>query len=259
MNSVASTSAGIGILSGTNYYPIIIKNANVGGLSGSGILLDGTKFSQFYVYNSTVSGGTSDFRILGSRSVVEGSYLISNTNVGPLPIGIGVSNSNYQSNVLKTTGFAFTNMNNASGYNVTYLAAGTRAVDSTIKGNINTSTSPSERLTPQSNLLKLRSGSKFVALDQGQSTRISVYIRKSSTAHGDSATYNGTAPRLMLKRNGAMGINSDLLIGQLDTTGDEFLEIYGTTLAVTDPGVLEFYVDCDGTAGWINIDNWTAT
>ena len=258
MNSVASTSAGIGILSGINYYPTVIKNANIDGSNKSGISLDITNFSQFYVYNSTVSGAASDFNIIASRNVLEGSYLISNTNVGPLPIGIGITNANYQSDVLKTAGFAFTNMNNASGFNTTFLAAGTRAVDSTIKGNISATTSPSERLTPQSTSLKLRSGSKFVALDAGQSTRVSVYVRKSSTTNGDSATYNGSSPRLMLKRNGAMGINSDMPMDQLDTIGDQFLKLSGITQTVTDAGVLEFYVDCDGTTGWINIDNWTA-
>ena len=258
MNNVASTSAGIGILSGLNYYPTVIKNANIDGSNKSGISLDSTNFSQFYVYNSTVSGATSDFNITASRNVLEGSYIISNTNVGPLPIGIGITSNNYQSDVLKTTGFAFTNMNNASGFNTTYLAAGTRAVDSTIKGNISATTSPSERLTPQSTSLKLRSGSKFVALDANQSTRVSVYVRKSSTTFGDSATYNGSSPRLILKRNGAMGINSDMVMDQLDTIGDEFLKLSGTTQTVTDAGVLEFYVDCDGTTGWINIDNWTA-
>ena len=262
MNNVATVSAAIGILSGTCYYPILIKNANVGKLEGSsvfgaGISLDSTKFSEFSVENSTVSGGSSDFQLRTTRSILEGSYLISNTNVGVLPVGIGVSTSNYQSDVLKTTGFAFTNMNNVTGYHVTYLAAGNRSIDSTITNNIDASTSPSERLTPQSNSLKLRSGSKFVALNAGESTSVRVYIRKSTVATNGVA-YNGTAPRLILKRNGAMGIDSDLVMDQLDTTSENFLKLSGTTPAVTDDGVLEFYIDCDGTQGWINIDNWTA-
>ena len=263
MNNVAGTSAAIGILSATNYYPTIIRNANVGkavgsSIFGAGISLDSTKFSQFHVYNSTVSGGSSDFQLRTTRGVLEGSYLISNTNIGNLPVGTGVNSSNYQSDVLKTTGFAFTNMNNASGYNTTYLAAGTRAVDSTIKGNISETTSPSERLTPRSTTLKLRSGSKFVALDANQSTTVRVRVRKSDTIHGDNETYNGSAPRLILKRNGAMGINSDMVIDQLDAVSNEFLTLFGTTQTVTDAGVLEFYVDCDGTTGWVNVDNWTA-
>lgn len=30
-----------------------------------------------------------------------------------------------------------------------------------------------------------------------------------------------------------------------------------TTPAVTNNTVLEFYVDCDGTTGWVNIDDWS--
>ena len=33
----------------------------------------------------------------------------------------------------------------------------------------------------------------------------------------------------------------------------------GTTAAVTDDAILEFIVDCDGTAGWVNVDDWTST
>lgn len=262
MNNVATTSAAIGILSGICYYPILIKDANVGksvssSTFGAGISLDSTKFSEFSVDNSTVSGGSSDFQLRTTRNILEGSYLISNTNVGVLPVGVGISTANYQSDVLKTTGFAFTNMNNITGYHVTYLAAGNRSIDSTTTCNINETTSPSERLTPQSTSLKLRSGSKFVALNAGESTAIAVYVRKSTLATNGVA-YNGTAPRLILKRNGAMGINSDILMDQLDTTSENFLKLSGVTPVVTDVGVLEFYVDCDGTQGWINIDNWTA-
>jgi hypothetical protein len=32
-----------------------------------------------------------------------------------------------------------------------------------------------------------------------------------------------------------------------------------TTQVVTNDGVAEFYVDCDGTTGWINVDDWSTT
>jgi len=34
-----------------------------------------------------------------------------------------------------------------------------------------------------------------------------------------------------------------------------FENIQGTSDTVTDNGVLEFFVDCDGTTGWISIDS----
>jgi len=35
-----------------------------------------------------------------------------------------------------------------------------------------------------------------------------------------------------------------------------WVELSGTTIAATDDGVMEFIVDCDGTSGFINVDDW---
>ena len=40
--------------------------------------------------------------------------------------------------------------------------------------------------------------------------------------------------------------------------GDE-QQLTGAAAAVTDDGVLEFYVDCDGAAGAVFTDDWTAS
>lgn len=34
-------------------------------------------------------------------------------------------------------------------------------------------------------------------------------------------------------------------------------ELSGTTPTPTDDGVFVVYVDCDGTAGWVNVDDWS--
>jgi hypothetical protein len=260
MNNVASTSAAVGILSGFSYFPIIIKNANLGravatSTFGSAISLDSTKFLEFVIMNSTLSGGARDLELRATRSLFEGSYLISNTNVSPLPLGTGITRTNYQTDVFKTAGFVFTNVNNATGYNIAYFAAGNRLSDYTITYNVGETASPSERLTPQSTTLKLRSGSKFVALNQGEFATISVFARR-SRLDVNGAAYNGNPPRLMLKRNGAMGMDNDVVLARLYSLSNNFSKLQGVTPVVTDAGVLEFYVDCDGTEGWINIDNW---
>ena len=112
-------------------------------------------------------------------------------------------------------------------------------------------------MTPQSTSLKLRSGSKFVALTGDQSTNVGVYVRKSTLAE-NGVRYNGNPPRLILKSNAAVGIVYDIVLSELGVESKNFLRMSGTTPVVNDAGVLEFYVDCDGTQGWINIDNWTA-
>jgi hypothetical protein len=118
--------------------------------------------------------------------------------------------------------------------------------------------SPSERLTPNLANIKLESGSKKVAVANGQTVTISVYVRKSTVASG-GALYNGNQPRLMLRRNDAVGITSDTIIETQHVEGAtaNWEMLTGTTAAVNDDGVLEFFVDCDGTAGFVNVDDWS--
>jgi len=76
---------------------------------------------------------------------------------------------------------------------------------------------------------------------------INVYVRK-------NAAYNGNAPRLVLIGGVLSGISSDV-VDSLSVGVDtwEQLEVKGTP---TESGVLEFYVDCDGTAGDIFVDDF---
>jgi hypothetical protein len=114
---------------------------------------------------------------------------------------------------------------------------------------------PSERLTPTSATIKLPSGSRIAAVNNGATLTVSVYIRKS--AAGDGAAYNGNQPRLILARNDALGITANTVLATYTGGTGSWAQITGTTAAVTDDGALEFYVDCDGTLGWINIDDWS--
>jgi hypothetical protein len=249
------------ILSGNSYSDVIIKNSiltpalNVDE-SAAALILDSTKFSKFFIENCTLSSTTS-IEVRATNGLVEGSYLINNTDVGSLPLGVGISTLNYQTDVFKSAGFAFTNIDKLTGSNVAYFAAGSRISDYTITYNVGETASPSERLTPQSPTIKLRSGSKFVALNQGEFATISVFAR-SSRQDINGVAYNGNPPRLMLKRNASMGIDEDVVLARLYSLSNAFSKLEGVTPVVTDNGVLEFYVDCDGTQGWINIDNWGA-
>ncbi len=76
---------------------------------------------------------------------------------------------------------------------------------------------------------------------------INAYIRK-------NGAYNGNAPRLVLVGNVLSGITSDV-VDNLSVGADtwEQLEIKGTP---TENGVLEFYVDCDGNAGTVIVDDF---
>ena len=116
---------------------------------------------------------------------------------------------------------------------------------------------PSERLTPSSASIKLASGSRVVAVDDLGTVTINAYVRKSVV--GDGAAYNGSEPRLIVKANPACGINTDTVLATMSAAAGSWQQLTGTTAAVDADGALEFYVDCDGTAGWVNVDDWSVT
>jgi len=124
-------------------------------------------------------------------------------------------------------------------------------------------TSPSMKMTPNTASYKLTSesmqGNPSVYVGQGRSITATVKVRASLAASGDATTYNGASPRLVNRRNYAMGILTDIVLasGIGTPTSGSFLAISGTTQAVSSTGVLEFYVDCDGTTGFVNVDDWS--
>jgi hypothetical protein len=241
------------ILTGYNTtYETIIKNSYLSAstvdttLSSSvGLSLNSTRFTDFGIDNSSILGNTN-IELNAPRGLIEGTYHLNNSKVGTLPIGSGLAGV-YQPSNSMTNGFVYTNFNQISGYNISYVNGGQRSTDSTITYIDITS----ERLTPFSNINKLRSGSKYVALNASQKTLISVYVRVDST-------YTGTLPKLILKSNPSIGIMQDVIISTATNITNTFQRLYGNAPIVTNDGVLEFYVECDGTSGFINIDNWEA-
>jgi len=159
-----------------------------------------------------------------------------------------------QANLLIGSFIKSTNHDQTSGNHKSWFKYGTITSDST---HYNTAT-PSERLTPIDASNKLVSGSKKVAIASGQAATIHVYVRESEA--GDGAAYNGARARLMVKRNDALGITSDTLIDTATAASDgAFEELTGASAAVSADGVLEFYVEVDGTTGWVNVDDWSVT
>lgn len=158
-----------------------------------------------------------------------------------------------QSNLSSLGYIASSKHDQTSGAYKTWRTYGTISRDTTFYKTA----APSERLTPTDATGKLPSGSRVAGVDNGGTLTVSVYIRKS--ASGDGAAYNGNQPRLMVKRNDAVGITTDTVLATYASGTGSWVQISGTTAAVTDDGALEFYVDCDGTAGWINVDDWSVT
>ena len=126
---------------------------------------------------------------------------------------------------------------------------GNRIMDSTIYN----SASFSARLTPARSNVKLESLYWRGTVLSGNTLNTTVYVRKSSA--GDGTAYNGNQPRLIVKANPVVGILSDTVLATASAAAGTWEQLSGTTAAVTENTRLEFYVDCDGTQGWINIDD----
>lgn len=112
--------------------------------------------------------------------------------------------------------------------------------------------SPSIAMTPNSASIKLRAtlpGRHFeVPVDSGQSVTFTCYVQK-------SASYNGNQPRLLLLSNSAIGITSDTVLATASGGTGSWLQLQGTTSAANANGIMEFTVDCDGTAGVVYISD----
>ena len=60
----------------------------------------------------------------------------------------------------------------------------------------------------------------------------------------------------MLKQNNLLGITTDTVLATSTAANGVWTTLTGTISSVTNTGVAEVYVDCDGTVGWINVDDW---
>lgn len=142
-------------------------------------------------------------------------------------------------------------LNGNAGSHRVYKSLGTLFSDTTIFD-----TSPSsQRLAPAAFSYRLKSTTFQVPVASGQTATISVRVRKSVV--GDGTAYNGSQPRLVLKCNPSAGstYNSDIVCQTASAAAGTWETLsYTLPVAVADNVAMEFYVDCDGTTGWVNVD-----
>ena len=113
--------------------------------------------------------------------------------------------------------------------------------------------SQSVKLTPNDASKKLVGPSFFVAVANGATITPTIYVY-------EDASYNGARARLIVKQNDAVGIAADTVLDTATAASDAAWEgLTGTTAAATDDGVMEFVVDCDGTAGNLFVDSFSVT
>lgn len=165
-------------------------------------------------------------------------------------------------NLTGSSKIRFQRLNNISSNHRTYTSLGSIINDTTI---FNTSSS-SIRLTPVSQGSNSLSDRKLIStifqtsVNNGSTATISIKVRKSVV--GDGTAYNGSQPRLILKSNPSAGstYNNDIVCATATNAANGAWETLSYTLpvAVTDNVGMEFYVDCDGTTGWVNVDTFVS-
>lgn len=202
---------------------------------------------------STVSGiktaHTNDINIASSLSKVD--FKLNNVKLGASIELLSQTNMNDSSDFVSSQ-----KNDQTKGQHKTWKKYGTITIETT--AGLYRTASPSVRLTPNSASYKLESGSFKVNVADGQTCTPSVYVRESVV--GDGTDYNGNRIRLIQKRNDAIGVTADTVLATATVASEgSFEELTAATAAVTDDGVVEFVIDCDGTTGWINIDDFTAT
>jgi hypothetical protein len=117
-------------------------------------------------------------------------------------------------------------------------------------------TSPSSlRISPLSSVFKIESNPVFVPVESGKTITVGVWVRRSVI--GDGAAYNGNLPRLICKVNSSTwtGLTDVVLATASAASNGAFEYISGTTPVAIDNAAFEIVVDCDGTAGWVNVDD----
>lgn len=113
------------------------------------------------------------------------------------------------------------------------------------------------RITPASASVKCGSAMQWRIRVTGGTT-ITPQVRWRKSVVGDGAAYNGNQPRLIIKRNDAVGVSADTVLATATNAANGAWENRsGTSVTFTDEGEVCLYVDCDGTTGWINIDSIT--
>jgi hypothetical protein len=241
------------------------------------------------INNATISGDSTFSSPVGLYLSSSGPVTINNSQFGVVS-GIKVAhttsdiyfeNSGYKYVTGSNSAFSSTNpftANNGvpggviginkfgqvSGDNRTYTLLGDSNAFSIVRTDsvIFNTAAPSSRITPPIASVKSVSSIKSVALNSGAASTVSVWVRKSISTDAGGVNYNGNQPRLMIQTNPSAGIGT----GATDVVCDTMTAAVGTweqltcsTGAVSENTVLAFYVDLDGTAGWVNVDDWTVT
>jgi hypothetical protein len=151
----------------------------------------------------------------------------------------------------RSTSFGLSSMKHNGVANSTFnwQQFGTVTTDSTIYN----SSAYSMRMTPASTVFKTVSHPFRMAISANDTVTLSVNVRKSVV--GDGTAYNGNQPRILLAPTPLLGYGLNTVLTTATGASGSW-ETITTTFTPTASGVYEFFLDCDGSTGWVNVDDW---
>jgi hypothetical protein len=274
---ISASRAGVEITSAEG---VKIYNSNFyGNISTTGQINIGTSYGSELI-NCNFRGGTTITASRGLRLAGQTDLILRNCTFGTgqthstadVEIVVARDNTVLFENCLLNSTTKFSSLTNLFGnsfiklqrYQQTnnnhyiYTAIGNAAQ---YDGVIFRTGTASTRLIPLTTTFKHKSPLKIMPVASGQTPTVSVWVRKSSVSDASGANYNGAQPRLML------GYSPSVFnyTGQTDqvlatmTAGLGTWEQLTATIPYTaySTGGFNIYVDCDGTTGWINVDDWS--
>lgn len=191
-------------------------------------------------FGATTTHATGDISIRTSGTVVRAKLrnclLASGTEIANL------------SNLAAGSAIGSEKHDQTSGSHKAFVTRGTISIDTSIFD-----VTPSMRLTPNNAVEKLETRRFRAAVASGGTLTLSAKVRESVV--GDGTDYNGNRVRLILVANPALGVDSDTVLDTASVASEGAFEtLSGVTPTASDDGVFEFYLDCDGTTGWVSID-----
>ena len=266
-----SCGAGVGVSNGW-----IIKSSDVFSNQSSNILISGV--SDFTFYNMNVYGGPSQPSPIGVslvsssgnpvvfdnctfgtpsvhttsdiRPLQSAGHFVANFRNCLMASTTEISNQTAMSNSSLITSARH---DQTSGVHYIWKLYGTLRSDIVIFRTTTTSL----RMTPLSAVYKLESNPVLVPVKQNQSITVGVWVRRSLAGDPSGALYNGNLPRLLIKNNSSSGIGIDdyILATASAASAGAWEYISGTSPTASDNATFEIVVDCDGTAGWVSVDD----
>jgi len=214
---------------------------------GGGTLIDTAIFTNCVIGKDHLGNNSNHSALFLMNNFVQNVNIIL---VNPTISGTIASRSTTVRGWHHVQGVTILRLNGSSGDDYIYMNNGTLSKDTIIYKT----SSPSSRLTPDGTQKYLPTSIVRVPVKSGQSCTISVWVRKSIA--GDGSAYNGSQPNLIWMYNTLADNSANSTVATMSAAAGTWEQLSYTTPTINYDTVLEFLLICDGSSGWINVDEW---